>query len=304
MFYVHSMNDILMINLTPPCEDVFILLPYSIYFYLCFFIIYAFLGWCIEVVYAVSKTGKFVNRGFLNGPVCPIYGFGVVLVITGLTSLKGNLFFLFIASVVLTSALEALTGFVLKKVFHKSWWDYSDQPYNLGGYICLQFSLIWGIACILVVYVVHPLIVTLISWTPQEFGMIVVILTLVLFAVDFVATVNTVVNFNRRLHHLDELAALIKELSNELGENLTEGTLELLESKKEFEENIEDKKDALYESIERRKASFSELSSKYDALLQKNYVYSRLFKAFPGLKCGLYEEELRKLKEIHGIKGK
>ena len=83
-----------------------------LYQFLWIFFIYAFLGWCTEVSYAALNTGKFVNRGFLNGPVCPIYGFGVVIVLACLTPLKGNFVLLFLGSVVLTSALEWITGFL------------------------------------------------------------------------------------------------------------------------------------------------------------------------------------------------
>ena len=116
------------------------------YLFLWIFFIYSFLGWCTEVSYAALVTGKFVNRGFLNGPVCPVYGFGVVIVLSILVPLKGNLLVLFIGSVVLTSLLEWLTGFLLEKIFHQRWWDYSDQPFNIGGYICLRFSIAWGFA--------------------------------------------------------------------------------------------------------------------------------------------------------------
>lgn len=108
------------------------------------FFIYAFLGWCTEVSYAALKTGRFVNRGFLNGPVCPVYGFGVVIVLWVLEPLRGNLLLLFLGSVALTSLLEWLTGFVLERLFHQRWWDYSQEPFNLGGYICLRFSIAWG----------------------------------------------------------------------------------------------------------------------------------------------------------------
>ena len=93
------------------------------YHLLWFFFVYAFLGWCAEVGYAATKTGKFVNRGFLNGPWCPVYGFGVVIVLGCLAPLSGNLPLLFLGSVALTSALEWLTGFVLEKLFHQRWWD-------------------------------------------------------------------------------------------------------------------------------------------------------------------------------------
>ncbi|MFQ9473221.1 MAG: putative ABC transporter permease [Oscillospiraceae bacterium] len=127
------------------------------YHLLWIFFIYAFLGWCTEVSYAALKTGRFVNRGFLNGPVCPVYGFGVVIVLWVLEPLRGNLLLLFLGSVALTSLLEWLTGFVLERLFHQRWWDYSQEPFNLGGYICLRFSIAWGLACLFVVKLLHPL---------------------------------------------------------------------------------------------------------------------------------------------------
>ena len=87
------------------------------------FFVYAFMGWCAEVAFAACKTGKFVNRGFLNGPVCPIYGFGLVAVILALTPLEDRLFLLFIASMAVTTVLELITGWVLEKAFHMKWWD-------------------------------------------------------------------------------------------------------------------------------------------------------------------------------------
>ena len=97
------------------------------------FFIYAFLGWCTEVSYAALKSGRFVNRGFLNGPVCPVYGFGMVIVLWVLEPLRGNLLLLFLGSVALTSLLEWLTGFALERLFHQRWWDYSQEPFNLAA---------------------------------------------------------------------------------------------------------------------------------------------------------------------------
>ena len=104
------------------------------------------------------KTGKFVNRGFLNGPLCPIYGVGVVLVVLLLMPIHQNLVFLYVASTVLVTVLEGFTGFFMDKIFHHKWWDYTDQPLNIGGYVCLPFSLVWGVCCVLIVRVIHPVV--------------------------------------------------------------------------------------------------------------------------------------------------
>ena len=124
------------------------ILGYSIYELLWLFFIYAFFGWCIEVVFCGLNEGHFINRGFLNGPVCPIYGVGGVIVVLCLTPIKDNIFLLFVGSALLTSILELITGFALDKIFHARWWDYTDMPFNIGGYICLKFSIYWGFVCI------------------------------------------------------------------------------------------------------------------------------------------------------------
>ena len=118
-----------------------------------FFFIYALLGWCGEVAFAAVKEKHFVNRGFLNGPLCPIYGVGVVAIV-GLGLIAGdNVFVLFVISAIVTSLIELVTGYVLKKLFRTRWWDYSDMPLNIGGYICLPFSLLWGAACVVIIKV-------------------------------------------------------------------------------------------------------------------------------------------------------
>ena len=141
------------------------------YFALSFFV-YGFLGWCTEVAYAAVKQGKFVNRGFLNGPICPVYGIGVGVVVQFLTPVENNLVLLYISSTILVTAIEGITGFLLEKIFHNKWWDYSDQPLNIGGYVCVLFSLIWGVFCVLIVKVIHPLIYndSICSWN-YSYGM-------------------------------------------------------------------------------------------------------------------------------------
>lgn len=133
-------------------------MPQTLYEIIWIFFIYAFLGWCTEVAYAALDIGKFVNRGFLNGPCCPVYGFGVLIVVGILTPLKDNLLILFTGSVLLTTVLEYITGWILEKAFHNKWWDYSDKPFNVKGYICLKFSILWGLACTFIMVALHPAI--------------------------------------------------------------------------------------------------------------------------------------------------
>ncbi len=271
------------------------------------FFVYAFLGWCTEVSYAATKSGKFVNRGFLNGPWCPIYGFGVVIVLAFLEPLKDNLFLLFLGSVILTSALEWLTGFLLEKLFAQRWWDYSDEPFNLSGYICLRFSLAWGFACLFVVKLLHPTVLLLIRLIPHLVGLVLLGILVVVMAIDLAATVSAIAKLNRRLALIDELAGRIREASNDFGEDLAERVLDAAEKgadwredleelsdrlsqrREEFSDDLDELKDDFQARLEARKAQnrqqLQEWKDAVQALMDKeSFGQKRLLKAFPSLR--------------------
>ena len=271
-----------------------------LYRFVWMFFIYAFLGWCTEVSYAALVTGKFVNRGFLNGPVCPVYGFGAVIVLAALTPLAGNLLLLFLGSMALTSALEWLTGFALEKLFHQRWWDYSDQPFNLSGYICLRFSIAWGFACMFVVKLLHPTVLLFIRIIPQALGVVLLVLLGAVMAVDLSATVSAIVKLNHRLEQLDELAAKIKEVSNEFGENLADRVLDAVERGTDWKEDLDELAFRLAEHraelADEREQRWEELlaqarlqleewhASIQELLVRESFGHRRLLKAFPRLR--------------------
>ena len=215
-------------------------MPQNFYELVWIFIIYAFIGWCTEVSYAALDRGIFVNRGFLNEPYCPIYGCGVVIVVAALTPLKDNLLILFAGSFLLTSILEYITGFILEKVFHNKWWDYSNKPFNLHGYVCLKFSIYWGLACTFIMDVIHPIIYKGITMIPHILGVVLLCIIMSAFAVDCGVTVTTILKFNKRLKVMDEMAAKIHKLSDEIGENIYENVTTAVEKSEEFQETHEE----------------------------------------------------------------
>ena len=286
-----------------------------LYHLLWFFFVYAFLGWCAEVGYAATKTGKFVNRGFLNGPWCPVYGFGVVIVLGCLEPLSGNLPLLFLGSVALTSALEWLTGFALEKLFHQRWWDYSDEPFNLTGYICLRFSLMWGFACLFVVKLLHPTVVLAVDLLPRPLGWILLAGLCAALGVDLAATVSAIARLNRRLVLLDELAGRIREASDDLGEDLADRVLDAAERGADWREDWEDlaqwlaqRRAALAEGLDdlredlqdRAEASRQQLqewrASAQELLDRSSRGQRRLLRAFPSLRSVDHRAALERLR--------
>ena len=291
-------------------------MPQNFYELVWIFIIYAFLGWCTEVAYAAVDTGKFVNRGFLNGPYCPIYGCGIVIVVSILNPIKDNLFVLFFGSLLLTTVLEFLTGFLLEKIFHNKWWDYSDYPFNIKGYVCLKFSLYWGLACTFVMDIIHPMIYKLISILPFVAGVIILLVIMVIFTTDIVISVLTILKLNQRLKSMDDIAKRINNISDEIGEKVYKNVSTVMDKSEEFQtsredflakieqnvqtikSNLETRKDVLSEEYTKKMNESEELLKKYKELLsQKNFGIKRLMKAFPNMKSLKQNEVLQKYRE-------
>ena len=185
------------------------------------FLIYSFLGWCVEVCFVAVTHGQVVNRGFLNGPVCPIYGVGMLGVLLLLTPVADNYLLLFVGGMAICTAIELAGGWILERVFDTRWWDYSEEPFNLGGYICLRFSILWGLAVTFAVHLVHPAVLRCVDLLPQRPGLVLLVILYALFLLDLVATLVTIIGLKRRLRELDRITQGLHTvgdaLSNRLG---------------------------------------------------------------------------------------
>lgn len=176
-----------------------------LYIQVLYFTIYSFLGWVCESTYCSIGQKKLVNRGFLNGPFCPIYGFGALLVISILSPFVNNIPVLFIASIIVTSTLEYITSYVLEKIFHMSWWDYSTYKYNINGRVCLQNSLMFGLLSLFVMLVIHPAINDFVASINTKVAFALSVLFATYFIVDTIITAGTILHLNERLEKLHEL---------------------------------------------------------------------------------------------------
>ncbi len=194
-----------------------------------YFVLFAILGYILEVIYAAVVLGKFVNRGFLGGPWCPIYGFGVLMVAMILKPISGSLLVTFIGSFIVTTLIEYLAGFILERIFNQKWWDYSDIPFNLNGYVCLKFSLIWAIGCTFVVKLVFPFIDWTIVKLPHFIGEIFCFAVIALMVADCVATVFALAGMRKKLRLLNIIADRLRENTDDMGSFISKETLAVKE---------------------------------------------------------------------------
>lgn len=280
---------------------------YSLYEMYLLFIIWGFLGWCIEVCYMTIETGEYQNRGFLNGPICPIYGFGVLMIATFFRPINDTFILLFLCSGLLCTAFELSVGLLMEAVFHNRWWDYSHEHFNYKGLICLKVSILWGLGCVFVIRIVHPLFEKLVDVVPFEVGISVIVIVSVLIIIDIIASVKAVNKLNDRLKQIDAISKKMLSISVAIGGVLAGKTNDVLEdydklkqktaaAAEKITDKVEEAKEASAEKTAALTAEYNELKQKYETLLSSNGISNRLIKAFPTLKNKKYTEALRALK--------
>ncbi len=153
------------------------------------FFIYGFAGWCMEVVLKYIQYHRFINRGFLTGPLCPIYGCGASLItiaIGNLASVESGPVMTFALSFLICGLVEYLTSLILEKIFHARWWDYSQKPMNLHGRVWIGNLLLFGVAGVAIIHILNPLLYSLFDLVPQGTGAVIAGVLLAILAADFV----------------------------------------------------------------------------------------------------------------------
>lgn len=253
----------------------------SVYELLYIFAVYAFLGWLLEVAFVALTTGGFANRGFLNGPACPIYGFGALITLLMLAPFRGNLIAFFAGAVVLVSILELAAGFLLEKVFHEKWWDYKEEPLNFYGYICMRFSLLWGIGCTFLMYVLHPLLIKLMTIIPLPLGICFLVGSYLLLASDLVITLVTFSRIAGNVRMINQLGLKMRMISDAIGDNISGGVFTVMKVR------------------DRRTSDLEELKNKYDSLVRRNKILlARLMQFFHPLTVFMDDQRIKRLSRI------
>lgn len=277
-------------------------IEFSLYQMFHMFIFWAFIGWGIEVCWMTLETGEYQNRGFLNMPICPIYGFGVIMVTVFFRPVSHTVIPLFIVTSILCTAFELLVGLGMEKLFGARWWDYSHERYNYKGYICLKISILWGMGCVIVIRLVQPMVEKVIDMIPVRLGLALILLWSVLIVIDLISSICAVNKLNNRLKQLDEISKIMLLSAVKIGENLSQETLDV---KGRYDRLIE-AKDAKTLALKQRyekivsAADFkvSEWKDKYEGLADlRDRSVERLLRAFPQMRSISYSEAMETLRK-------
>ena len=286
--------------------------------------VYSLLGWCGEMIYCSLCQGKLCEkRGFLNGPLCPIYGHGALVVLLCLDGGCENPLLTFLLGAVLTSAVEYVTSFAMEKLFHMRWWDYSQFRFHLNGRICLLNSALFGLASVFLCHAANPLVT---AWLTGLFaagvGTPLALLLLAVYLADIVLSVRSAIQIGSRL---EKLHALQEELQHKLEELKAEQLRTMAEHLNHLEEAVETRMEAHEAQREARKARAMErLQARVDSLDQwgetylrrweqmksdfqrrsrqlmeaQDYFERRLMLAHPTLRSAKHSEALQRLREF------
>ncbi len=190
--------------------------------YIILFMMYSFMGWLMEEILTLIEDHKFVNRGFLIGPYCPIYGYGCLLIILLLQKYMSDPIVLFFMSILICSVLEYMTSFLMEKFFNARWWDYNNRRFNINGRICLETMIPFGILGCFILYIVNPFYIKLLSSIPTIWLEVIAGILLVIYLVDNIISFVVIKSFKNEIKkanrdQTEEITKRIKKILKERG---------------------------------------------------------------------------------------
>jgi len=237
------------------------------------FITYSFLGWVYEsIVCSISKK-RLVNRGFLNGPVCPVYGFGALTTLLFLDQRTDNIVVLFFVGMPLTCAVEYITAVLLEKLFHAKWWDYSNHRFNIQGRVSLLGAVVFGVLSVLLIKYIHPFVGGLIDQLSDWAQIVLSLVIFILLMLDLYVTVRHILVLNGRLQEIQSaINGFLGQYAKRAGE-LKNSLLDNFEKSEFYSDHI--------------KTLFS----------LNRFQNTRIVRAFPKLRFIKYDDAWQKLKD-------
>ena len=297
----------------------------DLYHIINWFYIYSFFGWAFESTYVSLRCRRVVNRGFITGPLCTIYGAGGVLIYLALSQLPDNIFIIYIGGMIVASVIEYFTSLIMEVCFHTRWWDYSNDPLNINGRVCIGASLGWGFFSLLLMKVIHPFVVSVCDLYPVNVGTWGVYVITLVYIVDFCISAKSAVDLSSKLEKLSKIfEGLTADMELERPQavtNVIEGAAMLKEAI-QSSETINSAKDTLYSAKDKVvdlinaqlgklpdlgledegfTAKMKKTASKYvNELKTTNSVQKRFLTAYPKMRTASLPDQIHldKLKEL------
>ena len=238
------------------------LYDYSAPQWLFVFYAYCFLGWCFESTVVSVQQRRFVNRGFLRGPMLPIYGFGATILLHVSLPLYDRPVELFLASMVAATVFEYVVGVLMETLFKVKYWDYSTHRFQFQGRICLQSSLCWGFLGLILARAIHPPVEAIVVWLPFWALIVVDVLLSAAFIGDVAVSVRTALDLARVLEELDKLREQGAELREQLSETalvqLTKLSYRVDEARGEWSEKMDEAREQITERVDEAREQLTE----------------------------------------------
>lgn len=238
-----------------------------------FFFIYSFIGWVWESCYVSVRKRRWVNRGFMHGPMLPLYGSGAIVVLVSTIGVRENAALIFLLGMMAATVLEYFTGAAMERLFHVRYWDYSNQKLNLHGYICVTSSLCWGFFSVLLVRVVHVPVETAVLRIPLTVSEGAALVLSVAAAVDLTQSFNEAMDLKRILSQLEESREQIRKLQEKLKVAAEDAKEDYLRYSEERSRKRLSRKAAYLERIDmkrqERRRQLEELSQRAEQLLRE-----------------------------------
>ena len=268
----------------------------NVFTYFMLFFIYAILGWIIETTLVSIEKRKFVNRGFLTGPYCPIYGFGGLAITILLKNYTKDPIVLFLMAVIICGTLEYFTSYIMEKIFKARWWDYSAKKYNINGRICLETVVPFGILGCLVMYVLNPITFKYLNMLSNSMLNIISAICFTIFITDNIVSYNVISSFTKTVKTIN--VGKIKDNTEEITKKVREVLIgksffnkRLMEAYPNLQAKIKEKARQIAQKAKEVK---TEMSDKVESMKEKITQSASEIKDNIGDKVEEMQKEIRK----------
>lgn len=270
------------------------MISYTIAQWLLFFFFYCFFGWCFESAYVSGKQGRFVNRGFMNGPLLPIYGSGAVMMLVVSSPFRDNLVATYFAGVAGATVLEFVTGTVMEALFHVRYWDYSNQRFQYKGHICLSSSIAWGFLTLLLTQVLHKPVEQFICGFSERTAVIAASVIGTLALIDFVLSFRAAFELRALLSKLERARQEVEKAKEELARWQRRMDMEHALRAQESEHKKEQRKEQLEQWLSERSRQAAAIADS----ARRKLGNRRIVRGNPGMVSRRFKGSMEELKRL------